>query len=116
MSRKKVFYLALVSLALLALAGYRVVPMVKVTNRCGQDIDYLTVEISGKTLQFGAIPMGDTGKKSLRITRDSRFMVTYKLADGTNLRLPVGHIDAPAWWSRTQITIHSGGALDIRYD
>lgn len=116
MSFKKAFWLIILALGLMVLAGYRFVPSIKVTNQCGQDIDRLTVEVSGQSLAYGGLAEGESAKRSLLITRDSSFMLTYQLADGSSARWPVGHIDAPAWWSRIHISIGSGGALDIRYD
>ena len=115
MSMKKKLILVLLSLGLLALAGYRVLPAVQIENQTGNTIDLLIVEVSGQRLSFGRLDSGKSAQKSLRITTDSRFMVNYQLTDGTSVRLPVGHIEAPAWWSRTRITIGEYGALDITY-
>lgn len=115
MNRKAV-YLIFGSLCLLGLAAYHLMPRVIIHNLSGQDISQLTLEISGKTLDYGEILSGKLAKKSLRIDRDSRFTVTYQWQNGQSARLQVGHIKSPAWWSRTHITVEAGGDLEIRYD
>lgn len=116
MSKKKAFWLLVFTAALLALAGFRVVPRVTIINQTGEVIGILLLEVSGQSLNYGSIPAGASASRSLRITRDSRFMVNYGLGSGGSARIPVGHIEAPAWWSRTRITVGTDGALDIEYD
>jgi len=116
MSMKKAFWLLVLVVLLLAFAGFRVVPRVIVANESGQTIEWLQVEVAGETLDFGEVPTGEQKAKSLRITRDSRFMVSFNFAGGAKARVPVGHIQSPAWWSRTRIIVETQGSLDIQYD